>query len=498
MKAQNNLLNFWGKKDRKETSDNATDHPVMEYETEKDEKMTATPEDKNQTRIEYPLPGYNADNTTCLTASLNFLWQTSLARMNHFFGRTAIFQVPEFTLPDDGSPFAKFVIERNLSMEEFLALLTALAPHVHPNFFGQLVGFFLPKGGDFPEFGGIKSANARSFLPTGETLLFILAELNLTQRIASYRLWSDDHFFAKEKILYLEGVKDGEPETSGSLILAKDYVELFLTGQVWKPRFGNAFPAKRVSTPMEWEDLIVPDNTLNDLQLIKKWLKYDAPLRQDPTMQKKVKPGFRSLFYGPPGTGKTLTATLLGKEFQKDVYRIDLSMVISKYIGETEKNLATVFEIAANKDWILFFDEADALFGKRSTTTNAHDRYANQEVSYLLQRIEEHSGLVVLATNFKNNIDSAFMRRFHTSILFPMPSSKERKRLWESTLPNHPAPSPGINLQELADKFELSGAGILNVVHLAAIRALADDREILKSDLIEEIRKEYDKEGRTF
>ena len=129
-------------------------------------------------------------------------------------------------------------------------------------------------------------------------------------------------------------------------------------------------------------------------------------------MRKRVKPGYRALFHGPPGTGKTLTATLLGKHTGRPVFRIDLSRVVSKYIGETEKNLSRLFDKAEHKDWILFFDEADALFGKRTEIRDAHDKYANQEVAYLLQRIESYAGLVILATNQRGNIDEAFLRRF--------------------------------------------------------------------------------------
>lgn len=125
------------------------------------------------------------------------------------------------------------------------------------------------------------------------------------------------------------------------------------------------------------------------------------------------------LFIGGPGTGKKTLATLIGEQAGKDVYRIDLSMIVSKYIGETEKNLELVFARAGNKGWILFFDEADALFGKRTGVRDAHDKYANQEVAYLLQRIEDYNGVVILATNMKNNIDDAFTRRFQTVIRFP-------------------------------------------------------------------------------
>lgn len=135
-------------------------------------------------------------------------------------------------------------------------------------------------------------------------------------------------------------------------------------------------------------------------------------------LSKRIKKGYRALFYGPPGTGKTLAATLLGKRFGKSVYRIDLSQMVSKYIGETAKNMSNLFDIAENKNWILFFDEADALFGKCSSESSSHDWYANQDVSYLLQRVEDYNGLVILGSNFKNNFDQAFMRRFQSIIFF--------------------------------------------------------------------------------
>ena len=213
---------------------------------------------------------------------------------------------------------------------------------------------------------------------------------------------------------------------SGRIILNEDYLLPLLTNKETEIKFGSDFPAKKISTKMNWDDAVLNDATLNQINDIMIWMQYNEKLLEDEVMKRKIKPGYRVLFYGPSGTGKTLTATLLGNHLKKDVYRIDLSQVVSKYIGETEKNLEKVFSKAEHKNWILFFDEADALFGKRTNVQNSHDRYANQEVSYLLQRIEDYPGLLILASNFKNNIDSAFMRRFHTTVYFPMPDNKER------------------------------------------------------------------------
>ncbi|WP_260607570.1 ATP-binding protein [Chitinophaga polysaccharea] len=202
---------------------------------------------------------------------------------------------------------------------------------------------------------------------------------------------------------------------------------------------------------------------------------------------------------GPPGTGKTFTASLLGKYTGRDVYKIDLSMVVSKYIGETEKNLETLFAKAADKGWIIFFDEADALFGKRTNVRDAHDKYANQEVSYLLQRIEDFNGLVILATNMKNNIDDAFIRRFNAIIQFQVPGERERAAIWQKTFP------PNVSFQDDEDipgkvkKYEITGGNIINVVQYACLKAL--ERKTAKvslDDVVNGIRKEMNKEGRSF
>ena len=188
----------------------------------------------------------------------------------------------------------------------------------------------------------------------------------------------------------------------------------------------------------------------------------------------------------------------MGKTTGLSVYRIDLSQVVSKYIGETEKNLANVFDQAENKNWILFFDEADALFGKRTSTKDAKDRYANQEIAYLLQRIEDFPGVVILATNMKDNIDDAFARRFQSMIYFPVPDAEQRYLLWKMAFSDKLALESRIDLHQIAEKYELSGGGIINVLRYAAIAAVRrDSNSILLQDLLQGIRREFRKEGKT-
>jgi len=382
--------------------------------------------------------------------------------------------------------------------EEWFTVMIALMPHVYPNFFESIIMEHLPNGGDFAEIGGVKATNHRGMLPTGETLQFILAGTDIKHRLQLQQLFSEEHFFYREGIVWLDSVKEGEPFMSGRMILGQELVDKILLGKDSPPRFGLDFPAKRIETRFKWSDVVLHPRTMNQVNDIGIWLKYHEKFNSDPNLSVKIKPGYRVLFYGPPGTGKTLTAALLGKEHGKDVYRIDLSQIVSKYIGETEKNLENVFKKAETKDWILFFDEADALFGKRTNVQSAHDKYANQEVSYLLQRVEDYPGLMILASNFKNNLDEAFLRRFHSVVHFPMPNAMERLNLWQNTLPPSLSHDKSINLKELADQYELSGASILNVVHYAALRSYSrEDGILFHADLIEGVRKEFLKEEKS-
>lgn len=381
---------------------------------------------------------------------------------------------------------------------EWIVLLLALVPHMIPDFFGSLIMEYLPGGGDFPEFGGAKGAHHRGILPTGETVQFVLAGRDLAGRMELSRLFDEDHFFYRNDILWLETVREGEPALSGRLILSPEWVSFLLTGREMRPRFSPDFPARLATTRMEWSDLVLHPFTNEQLVDVKRWMRYHTELEKDANLSRKINAGYRVLFYGPPGTGKTLTACLLGKEFGKDVYRVDLSQIVSKYIGETEKNLGKIFDRAQHQDWILFFDEADALFGKRTNVQSSHDKFANQEVSFLLQRIEDFPGLMILASNFKTNIDEAFLRRFHSIIQFPMPNAQERLKLWTQSLPVSIPYSDSLPLAKLAESYEISGASILNVVQYASLRALSrEDRTLFGQDLIDGIRRELRKEEKT-
>ncbi len=404
---------------------------------------------------------------------------------------------PVLELSMDQSALANFILEHQLSEVDLMALALTLFPHINPGLLNTELGAFFPKGGDFPDFGGVKGKNHQGVLPTGESLLFITTGSHLEARLQVTDYLLSHSVLFSMGIIDLESVPQGEPLMSGRLIMDEEYTALFTTGAILKPRMSANFPADIIQTNLEWADLILQDKVMDEIQEIHTWLKYNDVLMEEWGLKGKVKPGYRVMFYGPPGTGKTLTASLLGKYTGRDVYRIDLSMVVSKYIGETEKNLSKLFDKAKNKDWILFFDEADSVFGKRTSVRDAHDKYANQEVSYLLQRIETHPGLVILASNLKNNMDMAFTRRFQTIIEFQSPGVEERILLWKNNLPKELPLEEDVSLRELSRTYDLTGANIVNVVQYACLKtAEAGKKKMSAQFLVDGIKKEYIKEGK--
>jgi AAA+ superfamily predicted ATPase len=397
----------------------------------------------------------------------------------------------------DLTQFAEFKGGTTLTGPEHVVILLTFAPHVSPDFFDRSIRRQAPEGGDLPLFGGVRGEHHRGVLPTGETAQFVLAGDDLEGRLAVQRMLSSEHWFARRHVLWLDSVREGEPVMSGRLILDPEIVERLTTGTVSLPRFSTDFPAEHIETEMEWDDVVLHPDTERQIREIEHWIRFNDTVLDDWGMRKRVKPGYRALFHGPPGTGKTLTATLLGKYTGRPVFRVDLSRVVSKYIGETEKNLSRLFDKAEHKDWVLFFDEADALFGKRTEVRDAHDKYANQEVAYLLQRIESYAGLVILATNQRGNIDEAFLRRFQASVNFPMPRPEERCGIWSRSFPSQITVAEDVDWRDLAVRFDLTGAGIVNVAHFCALEALANEtRRVDRSALEVAIRRELVKEGK--
>ncbi|MBS1635977.1 MAG: ATP-binding protein [Bacteroidetes bacterium] len=441
------------------------------------------------------------ENANTLFEELLWLEKVIATRMALYWNKPAEYErvsdVPAPDLSVNQSPYARIIEHYNFGFAERVMIVLALAPHIQP----QLLDVFYTRNDTydkpFAEFGGLRGTNHHGFIPTGETAAFILAAQQLDTRFYISSLFGDDHPFKKFGILNLTAAKEHEPFLSGVMTLSAEYLNYFTLGDSHKPDFSTNFPAKRLTTACSWEDLVLDDNTLDEVNEIRDWITHGDKILNEWGLAKVVKPGYRALFYGPPGTGKTLTAALLGKVTGLDVYRIDLSMVVSKYIGETEKNLANVFDQAQHKNWILFFDEADSLFGKRTQTSSSNDRYANQEVSYLLQRIEDFPGVVILATNLKANIDEAFSRRFQNMIFFAMPGPEQRETLWKQAFGGTLKLDEKLDIKQLAQRYELAGGAIINVARYGALMAARKNATIVaETDVLAGARKEIQKDGK--
>ncbi|MGI9148101.1 MAG: ATP-binding protein [Chloroflexota bacterium] len=256
--------------------------------------------------------------------------------------------------------------------------------------------------------------------------------------------------------------------------------------------------ARKLVPRYSWRDIVLPPAQLTTLRLIATMIRQRPVVYGEWGFDRKLAmgKGVMALFAGPSGTGKTMAAEILAHELGLDLYRIDLSSVVNKYIGETEKNLERLFSEAQDSDAILFFDEADALFGKRSGVSDAHDRYANIETAYLLQRTEEYNGLVILASNLPKNMDDAFVRRIHFTINFPAPEEGERLELWKRTFPQEAPRANDLDLQFLARQLKVTGGNIRNIVLASAFLAAEEGKPICMRHLIRASTYEFQKMGR--
>ncbi len=420
------------------------------------------------------------ENSTVITQELKWLDNLIQTRISNYFNTES--KLPTIkSLNLEESYYKNFIEKNNLTLNERKILVLCLAVELAPN----LLDIFLTKNKlydmPFSEFGGITNTTYNSFIPTIQTALFLIAGDDRVEYIDNIQLFNSTNKLYKMTILESSEFNNSINFIHNKLSLSKNTLNLILYGNETDYKFSVNFPATLQTTNYEWEDLVLSQYTMEHLTELDMWLKHSNTLLNNWNMSKSINKGYKALFYGSSGTGKTLTASLLGKRFNKLVYRIDLSKV---------------FKSAEKEDWILFFDEADSLFGKRTQVSSSNDKYANQETAYLLQRVEECTNLVILATNLKDNFDDAFLRRFQSIIYFPIPSENERLRLWEKGF-SQKADLQDIDLLKLSSKYELSGANIINIIRLASLMAInKNTNKINKEDVIMGIRREKYKEGK--
>jgi SpoVK/Ycf46/Vps4 family AAA+-type ATPase len=256
--------------------------------------------------------------------------------------------------------------------------------------------------------------------------------------------------------------------------------------------------ARKITPKHTWDNIILPANQLKQLREVCNQVKYHHIVCNEWGFDQTLSlgKGINVLFSGSPGTGKTMAAEVIANELQLDTYKIDLSQIVSKYIGETEKNLDRVFTAAENANAILLFDEADALFGKRSEVKDAHDRYANLEVAYLLQKMEEYEGITILTTNLRQNLDEAFTRRIRFIIEFPLPEADNRLQIWQRIFPKQTPLEEDVDLLLIAQKFQLAGGSIRNIAVAAAFLAAEEGNCVGMKHLLQATKREFQKMGR--
>jgi hypothetical protein len=411
-------------------------------------------------------------NGAVIEAEIEWFDRVLDRRLRHHAAREdedLLASMPPPRLPRSAIPYAQGVREAGLSDAERLVLILAMLPLLRPRALDSLLIQNEAIQRRFTEFGGLDGA-AHGFRPTRETALFLLAGEDMDRRLHAADLFAPEAPLQALRILDI-GEEAGEPAPWTRLAPTRRWLAK-LTGAAAQPH-GSGFPAQLLETPYRLGDLVVADTVRDELEDLLAWTRNERMLMDDWGLRKHLKPGYRALFHGPPGTGKTMAAAVLGKELEVPVYRVDLSRVVSKWVGETEKNLGALFDEAANGDMLLFFDEADALFGKRGDTQSANDRHANQQIAYLLQRVEECPGVVILASNLKGNIDAAFARRFQATIYFAMPDAAARLKLWQALFAHAGVPDrPEIALDPIARDYALAGGEMVNVLRRYCVGAL--------------------------
>ena len=359
-----------------------------------------------------------------------------------------------------------YALINSFEPSERLVLLVALANQLYPQLwstFTKAVGNLEPEKYSLDTFG-LVSINGGAYLQaTIGTVLFLLEGDDHSRQKSSWQLFLPKATLRTSSVLVLPE-DDHLPPIDAVLTLEKSYQHQLLTGEAPQPQYSSDFPATQLTTTKTWDDLILNEKTATLIGQARKWVRYYARVNIQPGVHRGQ--GYRLMMSGPSGTGKTMTAALLGQDAGKPVYRIDISNIVDKYVGETSKKLRRIFEVAEAQDWILFFDEGDALFGKRSEGgQSSNERYANQEVSYLLYKMEEYQGMIFLATNNRHAIDSAFRRRFDSLIKFQETDDYTRQRLWKHFFegPGYLQLDPAItqaDWRELAANGQVSAAWI--------------------------------------
>tara|TARA_B100001109_G_C18860391_1_gene473670 strand:- start:1880 stop:3241 length:1362 start_codon:yes stop_codon:yes gene_type:complete len=441
------------------------------------------------------------ENNNSITISKELDWLVELIDIrfeNYFELNHSDKSMPNApNIESDNSFYSRWIISNKLKDFDRLVIICCIANIFFPEIFDKFLIKNKTLDKRFTEFSGKMDEDKSRFIPTVGTINFIYYGRNTDTFFNTQFIFDRGYILNKISAIYFSNEVDNNYKMSKIIYLEDEIIKLITLGQDYKPDFSSNFPAKLLSTDLNWSDLVLNDFIRDEIENISTWIKYKYEITNDINISQKLNFGYKCLFYGPPGTGKTLTAALLGKHNNVDVYRVDLSQIVSKYVGETEKNLSRIFDIAENKNWILFFDEAESLFSKRTAVSSSQDKFANQLTGYLLQRIEDFKGLVVLATNLKPNIDRAFSRRIQTIVNFTLPSFNERKILWKNSIKNIASIS-NEEINSIAKDHEISGGSIKNIIQYSWLVAKRNGEKISLKHIVKGVKREVIKDGKTF
>ena len=398
--------------------------------------------------------------------------------------------------PDDQCLYAKLVYHADFQEEDRLSLRLFLLLALSPHFYPELLDVFFIKneatGNIYTEFGGRIEQNPVKFRPTIQTFYFLLANNQLSKRTQLQEWLAKDGVLAQKNLIYLQRPEDDHSLASldNEVIAPTEEFLTLLQGKTYIPQLSTSFPAELITTELTWNDVVLPEKTIFQLREIVTWMREKDLFLSQGHLKRMLRPGYRAVFHGESGTGKTMVAQVLAQEMGLPVLKVHTPMLMSKWVGETEKNLNNLFEQASGRDWVLLFDEGETLFGHRGGSST-QDQYANQQIGFLLQKIERHDGLVIISSNRYANIDKAFQRRFESIIYFESPKYEERLRLWQKMFEGI-AVNHDVNFEEIAEHYpDMTGGRILNVLRSARIWSHQERRfDITLLDILRGIQKE--------
>jgi len=327
----------------------------------------------------------------------------------------------------------------------------------------------------------------------------MLAGGDLEARFKGAEIFNKKHPLFSQHILEFDEIGNGGIRMRGQLRISEEFLERLTTGKAFQPSYSSKFPLKPLTSDLDWSDLGLNPKLQKELQGILNWIKHEEDLLDNWGLSQHINAGYKSLFHGPSGTGKNLAAALIGKSTHREIYEVESSLLLGRHFRRNNEHIDSFFRTAERNDWILFFDEADSLFGKRTNVRESNSRYANQEVSYLRQKIEEYSGIILLAAETKEELEFPFP--LDASIAFPEPDSRQRLVLWTSIFGGDDKKyqlAKDIDFQELASKFEVNREDIIQVLKYATTAAIGRNSNLIeKKDILEGIRRELTQDRKT-